>query len=275
MAVRAESCHGSVLVELCSPQPPVRYPDQTGRDLQAVLSEAEPGAVVTLAPGRYRGPVLITKPMTLKGSGDLTRLYAEDGSDVICMAPESMDLCFLESLSLEGGQGLRVESGRVRAYNLHVRHAKSDRGGALCVLGGELEGSLLRMEACAAKEGGGVACQGTSRVVLRDVQIRDCEAESGGGLWATEEAQVELVRATLTQVRARRREGGQAVWVGRSRGDGVRLRMERVRFEDAPLGRPLVVEPDRPGRVEMFECDLPSDVLQNPGIVDGGNNRWR
>lgn len=40
--------------------------------LQPLIDAAQPGAIVTPTPGRYRGPVLITKPITLDGNDQVT-----------------------------------------------------------------------------------------------------------------------------------------------------------------------------------------------------------
>lgn len=280
MASKSASCHVEATLELRSPIPAIRFPDPSGRDLKAVLQDAAPGSVIELAPGRYRGPLVLDRPLTLKGAGDLTRIVVDAGP-AVTIRPQGQDLVFLESLAIEAaeaddGAGLHVECGRVRLYNVHVRGgASKERAGGLWMQDGELEGSLVRFEQCAARLGGAIHAGGSSRLVLRDAQIRDCEADVGGGLWVGQQARVELLGATFTKVRARQPAGGQAAWVGESSGLGATLKMERVRFEDAPFGQPLVVQAEHPGRVVLFECDLPSEVLRNPGIVDGGNNRWR
>jgi hypothetical protein len=275
MAVKSDSCQSSSSVEVRSPHPAIRFPDRSGRDLQAVLHEADAGTVIELAPGRYEGPLNLRRPVTLKGAGDLTRLVSLDGP-AVTISPEGTELVFLESLALEGPEGIRVRQGRVRLYNVHVTGARSHRsGGGLAVEGGEVEGALVRIEDCTAARGGGLAAYHRARVVLRDAQFRECEAETGGALWLANEARVDLVGATLAQVRARRHAGGQAMWLGDPQKEGPCSRLERVRFEDAPFGRPLVMEPEGAGRVVVVECDLPSDVSRISGVVDDGNNRWR
>lgn len=47
-------------------------PGVVGADLQAMLDDAEEGAVITPPAGRYKGPVVITKAVTLDGSNGVT-----------------------------------------------------------------------------------------------------------------------------------------------------------------------------------------------------------
>lgn len=45
------------------------------KNIQPALEAAQPGATVTVGPGSYYENLTVTKPVTLKGSGDLTVLY--------------------------------------------------------------------------------------------------------------------------------------------------------------------------------------------------------
>jgi len=159
-------------------------------------------------------------------------------------------------------------------YNVHGSDctARGD-GGFLWVGGGEVEASLLRVDGCSAARGGAIALAQADRFILRDSEIRDCSAERGGGLFAGPGPAPQLSSVVFGGTRATKPSGGQVVcFEGPRSGDVV---LHRVRFEDAPLGQPLVLQGEGQARLVIRRCDMPSDVLRNPGIVDEGHNRWR
>lgn len=264
--------------------PSLRFPSPTDgsqRDLAAFLAEVPSGAVVELAPGRFRGPLRIERPVTIKGAGDLTRIEGDGRSPVLSVDVAAAGLVYFESLTVadgggERGGGLSVHSGRVRLFNVLVRDCRvDDAGGGIWVGGGELEARLLRLHGLSADRGGAVAVRGDGRFAIFDGQVRDTHARVGGAAAFSGAARVKLSGVTIGGTRATGAAGGQVIWVGQASDGALDVELERVRFEDVPLGQPLVVQPERPGRVRLFECDVPSSVFENPGIVDGGNNTWR
>lgn len=60
------------LLLCCLLLPIVSYADQPLRQLQPLIDKAQPRATLRLPPGRYLGPVLIDKPLTLDGGGEAT-----------------------------------------------------------------------------------------------------------------------------------------------------------------------------------------------------------
>ena len=50
----------------------VRFPDPSGRSLSQVVAAAPSGAVIEVAPGRYPGPLVVERSITLRVAGDLT-----------------------------------------------------------------------------------------------------------------------------------------------------------------------------------------------------------
>lgn len=284
MAPRSASCHVRQPVDVPSPSPSLRFPNPAGGaegDLAAFLSDVPSGAVVELAPGRFRGPLHIERPVTIKGAGDLTRIEGDGRSAVVSVDVAAADLVYFESLTIADGAGprgggLAVEAGRVRLFNVVVRDCRADdAGGGIWVGGGELEARLLRLHGLSAERGGAVAVGGRARFAVFDGEVRESHARLGGAACFVEGARVKLSGVTFGRTRATGAGGGQVVWVGGATDGELFVELERVRFEDVPLGQPLVVQPERPGRVMLFECDVPSSVFGNPGIVDGGNNTWR
>lgn len=261
---------------------PIRFPDGTERSLVDLLESAAPGAIIELAPGRYAGPLTITRPVTIRGAGDLTRIFGERRGAVLTIRAPGEGRVVVESLLIEDGAseaggGIFVIEGLVRLHNVQIQHCQADQGGggAIHVAGGELDATLLRAHDVSGDRGGAVWAGGRAVITLRDSQIRRSEARLGGALAIEGSAKVLLEGLTIGRSRATSPSGGQAIYVaGSSRASPV-LKLRRVRFEDAPMGMPLFVDPAFPGEVSVTECDLPRIVLGVPGIVDGGENRWR
>lgn len=259
---------------------PIRFPDDSGRTLGEILAGAAPNSVIELSPGRYVGPLSITRPLTLKGAGDLTRI-AGDGGTVITVRASGAAPTILESLLLEdgggeSGGGLLILEGLVRAHNIHIRrcHSKTSAG-AIHIAGGELQASRLRAHEVSGDRGGAIRASGGAIVSLRDSQIRRSEARLGGALAVEDQARVQVEGMTIARSRARTSSGGQAIYVAGSGSAFPVLRLKRVRLEDAPMGMPLVVDPAHPGEVRVSECDMPRVVLGAPGVIDAGDNHWR
>src|SRR5215510_14628931 len=66
-------------------------------ELRQALREASPGDTITLLPGEYRGPILIYKPLTLRGEERRTVLWRHGGPIVFVRAPGvTLDRLLLE-----------------------------------------------------------------------------------------------------------------------------------------------------------------------------------
>ena len=88
--------------------------------LQARLDSAPPGAVIDLAPGVYAAPLLIAKPVTLRGGGRATLSAGGKGTVVRVTAPGVV----LEDLAVaDSGESLLFEDAglRVEAASVSVR----------------------------------------------------------------------------------------------------------------------------------------------------------
>lgn len=278
----SDSCHGG-----CHPVnaelqlEPIRVPDGTGRSLAQVLADSPPEAVIELAPGRYQGPVVLTRPVTLRGAGDLTRISAAGRASVVEIRLAGPGIVVLESLLIEdgfaeSGAGIHLVSGRARLHNVQVQHCRATRGGgAIHVGAGEMTATLIRAHDVSGAAGGAVRVSGEAVLNLRDSQIFEAEAARGGAVSVEDAARVVLEGLTIGRVRATTPSGGQAVFVRGSAGGAPTVLLRRVRLEDAPFGMPLVVDVEHPGRVSASECDMPRVVAGVPGLVDGGENVWR
>src|SRR5262245_32995052 len=118
----------------------IRFPDTRGSSLSEILAQCAPGATLEIAPGRYDEPLVIDKPITIRGSGELTRLsIGGRGSVITVRVPEGS--ARIESIALEGGDAeeggaISVESGFLVVQNVHLRRCRARRGGGIHVSGG-------------------------------------------------------------------------------------------------------------------------------------------
>lgn len=260
----------------------IPFPNGQHATLAALVDVAPAGSVIELAPGKFVGPVTINRPLTLRGAGDLSRISADGRGAVVRVNVAYEGRVVLESLMLEDGEsetggGLVIEAGRARVYNVQIRRTKSERGsgGAIAVLGGELDASYLRSCETSADRGGAVFVAGRAFLRLSESELRKSEARLGGAIAVEDAARVAIEAITIGKTRARVSSGGQVLFVrGNKTGHPV-VSLTRVRFEDAPMGLPLVVDPTFPGEVTIIGSDMPQVVSGALGVVDGGSNRWR
>lgn len=257
-------------------QASVRFPDPRGRRLADVIAGLERGAVIDIAPGRYFERLVLDRSITLRGAGDLTRIGGLGRGSIIAIDAEDAEVS-LDSLSLEGGGGpagggICLSRGSLNLENVRIHRARADVGGGIAVLGGRLVARLLRIEEVEAHLGGAIYIAGRGRLEVAEAEIRSARADRGGTLYMAGEARASLSALTVSKSRAREENGGQVVWLD---GPDPVLSLERVRFADPALGRPLVTAPDAPGLVQVTGSDLSKLFLDERGVLDLGNNRWR
>ena len=260
----------------------MRYPDDSDSALAAFLDAAPAGAVVDVAPGTYPGPLSITRPVTLRGAGELTRI---DGCGVgrpIKISVGDGGRVVLESLRLERGEaedggGIFVEAGDVQLRNIHIHRCSARaRGGALAVAGGTVAAVRLFSRDTSAPRGGALWVGHRGQLTLRDSQVGHCEANFGGALAVEDSANVGIYGMTVRRARARSGTGGQALYIRGTAGAGrPTLQLDRVRLEGGSLGLPVVVDPAFGAELHLRACDMPRTVRSIAGLVDGGANHWR
>ncbi|MFO0727002.1 MAG: hypothetical protein U1E65_24695 [Myxococcota bacterium] len=252
----------------------VRFPDPRGLRLSDLIAALPEGAVIEIAPGRYFESIHISRSVTLRGAGDLTRIGGLGRDSIITVDAEGAEV-HLESMSLEGGGGpagggVCLRAGQLELRNLRIHRARAERGGALAVLGGHLSARLLRVEDVRAKEGGAIWVGDGGVLELSEAEIRGAKAERGGMLYADDGSRVALSALTVSKARAKLQEGGQVLWI-----EGARtvVSLERVRLADPAIGRPLAGGQE--ALIQVTGSDLPGLVSVEPGVVDLGGNRWR
>lgn len=259
----------------------VRFPDDTQGTLKTLLGTLPPGSVVDLAPGQYEGPLAIDRPVTLRGAGELTRIFGRAGDRPISVSVTDTGRVVLESLRLERGDcedggGLLVSAGDVHMRNIHIHQCTAvARGGAMAVTGGRVAARQLNTFATSAERGGSVWVGANAQFKLRDGQMTQSEALYGGALAIEDSATVEIDRLTVSRSRARSAGGGQAVYVAGGHDLRPVVRLHHVRIENGALGLAVVISSDHPAEVRVEACDMPRSVRSVAGVVDGGANHWR
>jgi nitrous oxidase accessory protein len=92
--------------------------DDAGVDLQAIIDQAPPGAVIELIPGTYAGGITIDKPLTLRADGDVVIDGGGEGTVINVDAPDVT----LEGLVIRGsGDSLDRENAGVYVTAPRVR----------------------------------------------------------------------------------------------------------------------------------------------------------
>ncbi len=259
----------------------IRWPDGAARSLAEVLFEAPDGAVITIAPGRYKEAFEVTRPVTIRGAGDLTRFMGRGAGPIIRVDSESAGEVRLESLALEEGEAeeggaLAISRGHVRLHNIHIRFSRaSGGGGGIGIGGGDVYGERIRIHHAEAGRGGAVRVFGRGVLRLADAQISHTQAGVGGALCVEDAARVVLERATIARAAATEPTGGQAIFVSGSEMGTPVLYLHRVRLKDAPFGVPVYNDPSKAGDIRVLGCDMPRLVLGAPRLTDDGENVWR
>jgi len=107
-----------------------------GNELQAAIDRAEPGSLLELPPGDYRGNLVIRKPLILDGKDGRARIIGEGNDTVIKIRSPYVTLKNLTILH-SGAQHERIDAGVSikEAHHVTVEHCKIDD----CLFGIDLE----------------------------------------------------------------------------------------------------------------------------------------
>jgi len=89
-------------------------------DVQRAINEAAPGSIVTIGPGDYAGRLVVTRSVTIVGSGAATVLRGIQGVDAAVIEVHGAADVVVADLVVSGPhEGLRIrESARVRVENV-------------------------------------------------------------------------------------------------------------------------------------------------------------
>jgi hypothetical protein len=154
--------------------------------LQAQVDATPPGGTLLLPPGEHSGPVVLRRPIHIKGSGlEHTKLVDDVGTLIVVTGKAGK--VTLEGLSMRGPEKLAMGNGGTFLYGGALRIEAGAEVAAIDVL---FKGSR------GAQIGGAISVRGTLRG--ERVRIEGNYALFGGGaLDASEDAIVELVDSTI------------------------------------------------------------------------------
>ncbi len=148
-------------------------------DLQSLVNQAKPGAVIDVPAGTYAVNLVIDKSITLRGQGP--RKSVLDGQKE-------------GSVVLVNGR-----SASVKLVGLALVNGESDAGGCVSFRAGkrlELEDCLLENGAAIQHGGGGVYLAGESARLYR-VRVTGCRGQQGGAVLVDRECEAELFVCAL------------------------------------------------------------------------------
>jgi hypothetical protein len=173
---------------------------QTIQELQAEIDRAKDGAVIHLGPVRIRGNLIITKALTLRGSGaERTVLDGRGKGAVISVDAEDREVR-IEEMSITGGKSangaaISIDNGaRVFVVGCLIERntARSGRGGAIAVERGTLCLCECTLVQNAAFMGGGVFVGGDAKAEITASIIAENAAVRGGGVAVADGAELDV-----------------------------------------------------------------------------------
>lgn len=172
-------------------------------DLVAALAGAKPGDTLRIPAGRYPVNLVIDKPVTLVGVGQVVLDGMHRGSVVRIDCPGGAvnlaGLTLVGGTADEAGGGVAVLDGQVKLTDCVLRFNKAPQygGGGLYARGGSTRLERCRLEANTGRQGGGLLVDDVASVELRDSTVLQNAAVEGGGLRVKEAAKVLVVGCTI------------------------------------------------------------------------------
>jgi hypothetical protein len=172
-------------------------------DLPAALAAAKPGDTLRIPAGRYAVNLVIDKPVSLLGVGQVVLDGLHRGSVVRIDCPRGTvrlaGLTVVGGSADEAGGGVAVVNGDVELLDCTLRFNKAPQygGGALFLGGGTARVTRCRIEANTGRQGGGVLVDGLAELTLRDSTVIQNAALDGGGVRVKEGAKAVLLGCTI------------------------------------------------------------------------------
>lgn len=172
-----------------------------GDDLEGALSDADEGATLTLAAADFDGGLTLRKSLTLRGTGESTRIVGTRGS-VFRVIGEGVTLT-LEDLVLTEGQaelggavhlasGASLVARRCRFEQNVAKH----KGGAVYLSDGRAELVGCDLLDNRAGSGGAILAEGLATLVMDDCRVTHNEASTGAGIHIADGAEATLTALT-------------------------------------------------------------------------------
>ena len=233
-------------------------------DLQNAVRDAKPGAVVTVPAGTYAVNLLIDKPLSLVGLGEVVLDGQRSGS---VLRVNTDGVVKLGGLLIVGGRtnsvggGVSLERGELDLVQCTLRfnEAPVHGGGGLGIRAGHARVTACRFEANTGRQGAGVLVDAEGKLTMRDCLLAQNAGFDGGGIRVKESGSATLLGCTLADNRVLG-EGaaGSAIFTGGSstRAPVVTLR-HCVLSERAPGPSFLENLPAAKATLHLDNCLLP------------------
>jgi nitrous oxidase accessory protein NosD len=189
-----------------------------GESIQAAIDEAEPGDVVSIGAGVFRGSLVVDRSVTLRGAPEGTTISGEEYGAAVRIVGEDVRVR-IERLTVTGGRGFRGHGiqteGDVTVELIDV----TSTGNAWCGVWAT-DRSTLVLENCRLAEN---HTFGLYTWDFAQVELRSCTIAGNGthGILALHVSEVTLVDCLVT-----------GNWSGVWAWDGVRLRAKDTEVTD-------------------------------------------
>jgi hypothetical protein len=211
---------------------------QTIQELQAAVDRAEDGDVIHLGAVRIRGNLVISRSITLRGSGaERTVLDGRGRGAVISVDAEDAEVR-IEEMSITGGKSpsggaISIDNGaRVFVVGCLIERnaARSGRGGAICVDRGSLSLAECTLVQNAAFMGGAVFVGGDAKAEITASIVAENAAVRGGAVAVADGATLDVFTSRL-EANAAELEGHHLYAYG------TRSRRPMILLSNAMLGK--------------------------------------
>ncbi len=176
-------------------------------NLEQALRDASVGGVVSVPQGRYEVNLLVDKPVSIVGIGEVILDGCKEGPVLRVRAQGTVRL---GGLTIIGGRtpmaggGVALLEGELELLQCALRfnEAPVHGGGALYVKAGQARAAQCRFEGNTGRQGGALLVDGEGRLTLKDCLVAQNAALEGGGLLVKEAGAADALGCTFADNRA-------------------------------------------------------------------------
>lgn len=173
---------------------------RTAQQIQDAIFAAKDGDIITIAPGRIQGRIVVDRPITLRGSGPERTIVDGRGRGTTIAVEAMGGQVRIEEMSIVGGKsqsgaGISIENGcevHVVGCLIEKNAAKSGRGGAIAIDRGALFVTECTIVDNRAFLGGALFAGGDAKVEIAATIVADNFAIRGGAMCIVDGAQVDV-----------------------------------------------------------------------------------
>lgn len=171
-------------------------------DLEEAIAAAPAGGVVSIPPGTYATNVLIDKPLSLIGMGQVVLDGLRRGSVLRVQTSGAVKVAgvlIVGGRTNMAGGGIALLEGEVECLQCTFRYneAPVHGGGGLYVRGGTAKVTACRFEGNTGRQGAAVLVDEVGKLVMRDCAVVQNAAFDGGGVRVKEAGVAELLGCTI------------------------------------------------------------------------------